>query len=906
MLALAASAVALPAVPVIASSDSWVGTSDGNWTDGTRWSNTVPPVAGDDVYITNAFSGTQTISYDFAGASTFSSVTVDATSGGTNVLSIGANTLTVGNSQFIGFSGDGAVNQSGGNNSLPGNSQYTYTPSTGNLDLGHANSAIGNYTMSSGNLSVSGAEFVGNGGSGTFNQSGGTNTLSNVSGSVYLGNAVGSTGTYTLSGGMIANASAQFVGYNGVGNFTQSGGNNQLLYDPGAVDENGFNGVYLGFNSGSTGTYTLSAGTLTLTPPGNSYYAEEFVIGRSGVGIFNQTGGTSNLSALHFTSNLYLGYNAGSSGFYSLAPGANLSVIGNEWIGLSGIGDFNQSGGTNAFVNTTLPTINPIGLILAAVSNSTGNYTLSGGDLSAGGSEFIGVRGSGNFVQTGGTNAMNSSAYLVLGSNTFSVGNYSLGPGALLKSGRAGFEVIGNYGTGNFVQTGGTHNSGPMYLGYQLGSSGSYSLSAGTINCSGPENIGNSGVGIFNQTGGINNDGYSLNIGNGTYTLGVGAILNVVSTLSGSENVGPGLFNQTGGNNNALRLYLYATASGTGTYTLSSGTLNIANSATYPFIGTELIGTGCFNQTGGANLLSGDLNLAEAMGDTGSYSLSGGAFSVNGNVFVGGKTNSSGGIGTLIVNGSGQLNVSNTLQIYGEGNVSLSNPSTAYSTVGNLQIAPGGLLDVTNTALTINYGSNASPNVTIRSYISNGYNIGSSLWTGKGITSTSAAADPGHHSVAFADGADGVVTNLPAGISSSIPNGGVLPADTELVTYAYAGDANLDGKVDFNDFVAISTHFLANDINWDHGNFNYDGVIDFNDFVILSTNFGDGVTGGDGVGATPEELAQFNAMARSYGISGSQIKSWDATIANLPEPGAAGLLTIAGFTLLKRRRIRIA
>jgi uncharacterized protein YjbI with pentapeptide repeats len=224
-------------------------------------------------------------------------------------------------------------------------------------------------------------------------------------------------------------------------------------------------------------------------------------------------------------------------------------------------------------------------------------------------------------------------------------------------------------------------------------------------------------------------------------------------------------------------------------------------------------------------------------------------------------------------------------------------------TVPALTISNGGLLDVTTSAMTINYGTSASPNTAVRNYISNSFHSAGMPWYAyAGITSTDASLDPSRHAVAFADGADGVVTHLPAGISTAIPAGGVLPAGTELVTYALAGDANLDGKVDFNDFLAISTHFLQADINWDHGNFNYDGIIDFNDFVVLATNFGEGVTGGDGTSATPQQLAGYNSLARSLGASSSQIAGWDAAISNLPEPTSFGAVALGAAFLMQRRR----
>jgi autotransporter-associated beta strand protein len=325
------------------------------------------------------------------------------------------------------------------------------------------------------------------------------------------------------------------------------------------------------------------------------------------------------------------------------------------------------------------------------------------------------------------------------------------------------------------------------------------------------------------------------------------------------------------------------------TLTLSNA---ISGAGTLNKSGPGTLVLGASNSYAGPTTISGGAMVLNASGalPSGAAVINNGALTANASNLIG------------PISGSGMLNISAT------GSLSIASGSST-STQTALSITTGGLLNIKNNSLTLNYSANTigSPNATIRNYISSAYNVNGTLWTGTtGITSSNAAADPGHHTIAFADGADGVVTNLPAGVSSAVPAGGVLPAGSELVTYAFPGDANLDGKVDFNDFVAISTHFLANDINWDHGNFNYDGVVDFNDFVVLSTNFGEGVTGGDGAGATAEELAQFNAMATSYGISSAQINAWDATISNLPEPGSFGLIAVGAMCVLRRRARAIA
>ncbi|MDP9173964.1 MAG: hypothetical protein M3O30_08885 [Planctomycetota bacterium] len=263
------------------------------------------------------------------------------------------------------------------------------------------------------------------------------------------------------------------------------------------------------------------------------------------------------------------------------------------------------------------------------------------------------------------------------------------------------------------------------------------------------------------------------------------------------------------------------------------------------------------------------------------------------------------GQGSLKLTGGGQF-FTGQFTLNSGGTITLDTQTSGFVTCQSVQ-ANGGLLDLTNGSLTFQYAvGGGTPSVYIPALLSTSYHAASGPWTATtGITSSTAAANRVHRTIAFADGADGVVTNLPAGVSAAIPNGGTLPAGAYLVTYAYAGDANLDGKVDFADFVILSNHFGSTATKWDQGNFNYDGGVDFADFVILSNNFGDGVTS-NGASATPQELAQYNALAASFGISQSQISAWDAQIAALPEPGAMGIFAFCGvlFALAGRRPLR--
>lgn len=58
----------------------------------------------------------------------------------------------------------------------------------------------------------------------------------------------------------------------------------------------------------------------------------------------------------------------------------------------------------------------------------------------------------------------------------------------------------------------------------------------------------------------------------------------------------------------------------------------------------------------------------------------------------------------------------------------------------------------------------------------------------------------------------------------------------ESILQTRRGDANLDGSVDFNDFLTLSANF-GTGASWSGGNFDVDTIVDFDDFLTLADNF---------------------------------------------------------------------
>ena len=234
---------------------------------------------------------------------------------------------------------------------------------------------------------------------------------------------------------------------------------------------------------------------------GDSLYAATEYVGLNEYATLNQSSGTNSVSGTSIW--LYLGDNAGSNGTYMLSNTGVLNVAGMS-VGYNGAGSFNQSAGT---VSTTATGFITIG----DQSSGVGTYSLSGGTLNANTSTWLSTEPALLFIVPARQPLPTS---LAQGTSTAN-GIYSLSSTGLLNVSAA--ESIGEKGTGSFVQTGGTNTisgGGNLTLGGAATASGLYSLSGtGSLTVSGNEEVGNGGTGIFNQSGGTNTANNDLFVG---------------------------------------------------------------------------------------------------------------------------------------------------------------------------------------------------------------------------------------------------------------------------------------------------------------------------------------------------------------------------------------------------------
>src|SRR5205814_9455271 len=109
--------------------------------------------------------------------------------------------------------------------------------------------------------------------------------------------------------------------------------------------------------------------------------------------------------------------------------------------------------------------------------------------------------------------------------------------------------------------------------------------------------------------------------------------------------------------------------------------------------------------------------------------------------------------------------------------------------------------------------------------------------------------------------------------------GQTVTGSDSLIMYTYGGDANLDGKLNVDDYTRIDSNIGLGTAGWYNGDFNYDGKVNVDDYTIIDSNIG--IQGapfptGPGVGAVVNSVSA------------------------VPEPAAAALLVVSLLSLTRR------
>src|SRR5207248_906363 len=109
-------------------------------------------------------------------------------------------------------------------------------------------------------------------------------------------------------------------------------------------------------------------------------------------------------------------------------------------------------------------------------------------------------------------------------------------------------------------------------------------------------------------------------------------------------------------------------------------------------------------------------------------------------------------------------------------------------------------------------------------------------WGGSGVVTTQSNATSSNFTgIGVATGSQ--VKGIAAGATSVWAGQTVTGSDT-LVMYTYGGDANLDGKINVDDYGHIDSSIPIGLTGWINGDFNYDGKINVDDYGIIDFNIG--------------------------------------------------------------------
>ncbi|MGA2497249.1 MAG: dockerin type I domain-containing protein, partial [Tepidisphaeraceae bacterium] len=167
---------------------------------------------------------------------------------------------------------------------------------------------------------------------------------------------------------------------------------------------------------------------------------------------------------------------------------------------------------------------------------------------------------------------------------------------------------------------------------------------------------------------------------------------------------------------------------------------------------------------------------------------------------------------------------------------------------GSLSITDGGSLDLAGNNLILDYAG-LSPLSDVRQWLQNGL---------MGVTpSLVNSAQPASGAAALAL-VDNALIHLPSFAGQSL--GGVF--SQLLIQNALAGDANLDGVVDEQDYLNIIANMGSSSSQWLLGDLNHDGMITPDDLAVVTANLGAGAAGPQLPAATPPP-ASAQPLARS-------------------------------------------
>ena len=508
-----------------------------------------------------------------------------------------------------------------------------------------------------------------------------------------------------------------------------------------------------------------------------------------------------------------------------------------------GISEFDQLG-TNIFLNNNL-VINT-GPIFASTIRIRGKVSDGANGpkgLIVNGTGFAELQQAGEANTFSGLTIINSRLRLMSGGNVNLIaGDVQIQNGGVLQDGNANGNCISDTSNINVINGRYNNGGGSDTIGsLEGGNQGTVGGAGGTITFGG-NGLDKAYNGIFNSEPSF------IKTGTGVQTLG-GTLASQVPDDSPA--------NQS--------------------FSVLAGRLDLAKTAGLTSIAQRNLFVGDGTQAGALRpelrLLSDEqiqVNVTSSTTDTTPVTLNSGILNLNGhNETVGSLIVA--GSGTSTLKGAPGLKMANGLTVNDTATLEAANDGTFNNVIKapNLTIGATARIDLQNNKL-ITTGSVGTATAGVygglTGKIQSGRNGGN--WSGNGIvTSQSTATTSNLTSIGIATAQQAKSLATPG--TTAVWAGQTVTGSDALVMYTYGGDANLDGKINVDDYGRIDLNIPLGTSGWYNGDFNYDGKINVDDYGIIDFNVGiqgapipaAGGSGLSGVSAVPEPASVVSLLA---------------------------------------------
>jgi hypothetical protein len=317
-------------------------------------------------------------------------------------------------------------------------------------------------------------------------------------------------------------------------------------------------------------------------------------------------------------------------------------------------------------------------------------------------------------------------------------------------------------------------------------------------------------------------------------------------------------------------------------------TLNFASSRSYVIAGSQPLNfstSSAINVIGpaGSHTISAPVSLG---GDFEANIRSGSTLTLSGNLSANGHSIRKTGAGALQVN---TLSAAGLSIVGGVVALAPGGASASVSRLDSIAIGPAAQLDLRNNDLIVGGNStgtwNGSSYGGVSGLVASGRNGGQ--WNGGGIITSALSPGERLHTLGVAKAGD--VLRISDSATGTF-DGQVVHGSDTLVKYTYGGDANLDGRINIDDYGRIDSNIGRSGqvFGYLNGDFNYDGKINIDDYGIIDANIG----------------AQGSPLVHAPSAPEMQAASGLTGIEAVPEPGtvALGLLLLPMLAKRQRRR----